>query len=151
MVAGSTMHELLSQRLFSEQVKHLTPRLAQSRGWVLHQVSYPILDCEFQAEGRAPLRLRFNCQNWNTQPPSIDLLDSTGAYLHQLPGVLPTVFNTSAHPTTGRPFICMRGSLEYHTHTSHLSDHWESLRTSGDYTLGGILTQLWYAWQNGQR
>lgn len=144
------MHELLSQRLFSEQVKHLTPRLAQSRGWVLHQVAYPILDCEFQAQGRTPLRLRFNCQNWNTQPPSVDLLDSTGTCLQQLPGGLPSVFNVSAHPSTGRPFVCMRGSLEYHTHPSHRTDPWENLRTSDDYTLGGILTQLWHAWQNGK-
>lgn len=144
------MHELLSQRLFDEQVKHLTPRLAQSRGWVVHQVSYPILDFEFQTEGRMPIRLRLNCQNWNTQPPSIDLLDSAGAYLQKLPGGMSSVFNPSAHERTGRPFVCMRGSLEYHTHPGHLPDHWEGLRTSDNYTLGGILTQLWHAWQNGQ-
>lgn len=144
------MHELLSQRLFDEQVKHLTPRLAQSRGWVVHQVSYPILDFEFQTEGRTPLRLRLNCQNWNTQPPSIDLLDSAGAYLQKLPGGMSPVFNPSAHERTARPFVCMRGSLEYHTHPNHLTDRWESLRTSDNYTLGGILTQLWHAWQNGQ-
>lgn len=143
------MHELLSQRLFDEQVKHLTPRLAKSRGWVLHQVSYPILDCEFQAEGRTSLRLRLNCQNWNTQPPSIDLLDSAGVYLLK-PAGMSSVFNPSEHERTGRPFVCMRGSLEYHTHPSHLTDQWESLRTSDNYTLGGILTQLWHAWQNGQ-
>lgn len=143
------MHELLSQRLFDEQVKHLTPRLAKSRGWVLHQVSYPILDCEFQAERHTSLRLRLNCQSWNTQPPSIDLLDSVGDYLLK-PAGMSSVFNPSAHERTGRPFVCMRGSLEYHTHTSHLSDQWESLRTSDNYTLGGILTQLWHAWQNGQ-
>lgn len=149
-VAGSLMHELLSQRLFDEQVKHLTPRLALSRGWVLHQVSYPILDCEFQAAGRTPLRLRLNCENWNTRPPSIDLLDSAGSYMLKLPNGMSSVFNPSAHGNTGRPFVCMRGSLEYHTHPSHLTDSWESLRTSDDYTLGGILTQLWHAWQKGQ-
>lgn len=144
------MHELLSQRLFDEQVKQLTDRLAQKRGWVYHCVSYPILDCEFKAEGRTPLRLRFNFKDWNTRPPSIELLDSSGVPLQRLPEGLPSVFNPNAHEKTGRLFVCMRGSLEYHTHSSHLTDQWEGLRGSDDYTLGGILTQLWHAWQKGQ-
>lgn len=146
------MHELLSKRLFDEQVKHFSPRLAESRGWIFHCMSYPILDCEFQADGRKPIRLRFDCQEWNTRPPSIDLLDGQGRLIEKdgLPSGLPSVYNPSAHDRTGRPFVCMRGSFEYHTHPSHLSDLWESLRGSNDYTLGGILTQLWYAWQKGQ-
>ncbi|MES2304296.1 MAG: putative metal-binding protein [Gemmatimonadota bacterium] len=59
------------------------------------------------------------------------------------------VFNGGAHPATGRPFVCMRGSREYHAHPSHIAELWEGIRRSSAYDLGGILTQLWHAWQKG--
>ncbi len=145
------MHELLSKRLFEAQVKHLTERLAHKRGWIYHSMTYPILDCEFYAQGRTPLRVRLNCLDWNTLPPSIELLDSGGTPLQKLIEGLPSVFNAGAHEKTGLPFVCMRGSLEYHTHSSHVNDYWENLRDLDDFSLGGILTQLWHAWQKGQK
>ena len=43
----------------------------------------------------------------------------------------------------------MRGAREYHTHPSHVGEPWELLKESSSYSLGGILTQLWNAWQKG--
>jgi hypothetical protein len=36
----------------------------------------------------------------------------------------------SLHPVLERPFICIRGTYEYHCHPSHLMDAWDRYRTS---------------------
>lgn len=142
------MHELASRALFEKDVAGLTDRLAAQRGWVFHNRKYPVVDCEFRENGRTPVRLVLQCDNWNEVPPSITLLKPDGTPLQALTN--PTgVFNFSNHPSTGRFFICMRGSREYHTHPSHISDSWENLKSLDSYTIGGILTQIWRAWQKG--
>lgn len=143
------MHELASRALFKEQTDGFTSRLAQSRGWTFFQIEYPILDVGFAKEGRTGLRLLFNCQDWDEQPPSIQLLAMDGTFLTVLQPNPTSVFNTGLHHLTGRPFICMRGSREYHTHPSHTTDLWDSYRSHPDNNLGGLLTQLWHAWLKG--
>lgn len=143
------MHELISRTLFDQQVVGLSERLAQTRNWVFHHLVYPVIDCEFRHTGRTPLRLRFQCTDWNALPPAIELLSADGAASFNLPPNPTGVFHSSAHPSTGRPFICMRGSREYHTHPSHTSDSWDNLKGSDAYSLGGILTQIWHAWLKG--
>jgi hypothetical protein len=41
----------------------------------------------------------------------------------------------------------MAGVREYHTHSSHVSDAWENYKTKSGYDLGGVITQVWRAWQ----
>ena len=94
-----------------------------------------------------PLRLRLHCDGWNTEPPSIELLTREGENLTKVPGTSTGVFNGSPHPITGKPFICMRGSREYHSHSSHIADLWEPLRNRSEMSLAGILTQIWNAWR----
>jgi len=141
----------LSLALFTKHTVNLTNRLAATRGWILHKVEYPVIDCEFTQQGRVPLRVRFHCDNWNELPPSIVLLSSEGRELAgpEAPRNHTNVFNASPHPITQKPFICMRGSREYHTHSSHTSDHWENIKTLPSYQLGEILTQVWNAWKKG--
>lgn len=143
------MHELASQALFNKEAANLTGRLAKLRGWVFHKLEYPTIDCEFREEGRTTLRLQLQCDNWDEQPPSITLMASDGSLLASISSNPTSVFNFSAHPSTGRPFVCMRGSREYHTHPSHVNDPWDSIKRTDKYNLGGILTQLWHAWQKG--
>lgn len=143
------MHPAAAQALFESQVVNLTPALAQRRGWVLHEVAWPVIDCSFTAPRRTILRVRLHCEDWNDQPPSIDLLNADGTYLTRNMTNSTNVFNQSAHPTTGQHFVCMAGSREYHTHPSHLTDHWAGFRDRASHDLGGILTQLWHAWRKG--
>jgi hypothetical protein len=91
--------------------------------------------------------VQFTCPEWNELPPSIALLDRDGKYLSAIARDPGGVFNPGPHPMTGRPFICMRGALEYHTHPSHLNDPWGQLRGKSSYDLGGIVTQVWRAWR----
>jgi hypothetical protein len=140
------MHKTVSKALFDKQAG-FPPVLLVERHWEIVAREFPVLDLIFKGSGRVPLRLQFICPDWNELPPSIALLSADGAYLTVIPRDPGGVFNPSAHPTTGRPFICMKGALEYHTHTSHLNDRWDALRGHSSYDLGGIVTQVWRAWR----
>lgn len=142
------MHEAASRALFEEEVAKLRPELLESRGWTLFSKEYPSLDVGFSAQDGARLRLRLLCNDWNELPPSVEFLDWGGAYLGTINRDPAGVFNNSAHPATGRPFICMKGVREYHTHPSHTNDSWAAIRGKDNFTLGGILTQLWHVWRS---
>lgn len=109
-------------------------------------MNYPTFDIGFRSPGGALLRLQLECEDWNERPPSILLLDFQGRPLQAVPSSSTNIFNGSLHPTTGRPFVCMRGVREYHTHSSHLNDPWEPLRAQAGYRLAEIVTQIWNAW-----
>lgn len=141
------MHRLAAKALFDSDLVAVTASLAEIRHWIIHKLEFPLLDCEFKHADKPHLRLRFHCDDWNTLPPSIEVLAPDGEPLTVAPGRRTSVFNHSAHPDTGKPFICMRGSREYHTHPSHKNDPWEALRNQSRYSLGGILTQIWNAWR----
>ena len=141
------MHRIAAKALFDSQLAAVSGSLAATRRWTIHKIEFPILDCEFRHANKPSLRVRFECDDWNTIPPSIELLTADGKALTALPGRSTGVFNNSAHPISGKPFICMRGSREYHTHNSHLNDPWEPLRDQSNMSLGGILTQIWNAWR----
>ena len=143
------MHPAAAKALFEEHTCNLSPTLARRRGWVIHSIEFPMIDCAFTAPERTTFRLRLLCKSWNDLPPAVSLHAADGTLLATLPANPTGVFNPHLHPATQRPFICMRGVLEYHTHPSHISDPWESLKNSSSYTLGGILTKLWNAWQKG--
>jgi hypothetical protein len=143
------MHPAASIALFEEDVAPLTPELARRRGWILHALEFPTIDCSFTESGRTTLRLRLTCDDWNDLPPAVGLLAADGSPLATLLPNPTGVFNPGPHSLTNRPFVCMRGAREYHTHPSHVADLWENLRGHPNYTLGGILTQLWRAWLKG--
>lgn len=140
------MNATLSKALFVEQTQHFNARLLELRSWKMNGISYPNLDITFYQPGRKPFRVRMRCDNYDELPPSIDLLSEAGDYLTQIP-TGSGVINGGNHPSTHRPFICSAGSLEYHTHPSHLNDAWENYKGKSDFDLGGILTQIFYAWQ----
>jgi len=143
------MHAAASRALFQEDVQNFSTELARRRGWQFYSIDYPLIDCLFASAGRTALRLRLTCDNWNDLPPAISLLGVDGSVLATLPPNPTGVFNSGPHPSTGKPFVCMRGAREYHTHPSHVTDLWSNIRESDSYTLGGILTQLWNAWLKG--
>lgn len=46
------------------------------------------------------------------------------------------------HPTTKRPFLCLRGTLEYHEHPQHSGDEWALWRDQC-----GLFTTLFAVWR----
>lgn len=147
------MLSTVSQALFDEQTKGLTKKLCEARGWEVLENDFPILECVFSASGYRALRVRFDCTEWDERPPSIELLDQEGNLLPRelVPRGRSNVFNNSAHPITGKPFVCMAGANEYHTHSSHLNDNWSRYRGRSGYSLGEILSQLWNAWKKDRQ
>ena len=140
-VAG--VHKVLAQANFEQDTSVLSPRFLSTHDWVLNEHSFPILDVTFL--GTRPLRVRFTCDNWNDLPPSAELLEQDGAAVAQaLPG---GVFNPSAHPKTGRQFVCMRGIREFHEHPSHIQEQWDTHRGKDGMDLVGLMIQLSHAWR----
>jgi len=142
------MHDAASRALFEEEVSKLGLEVISLRGWTLFCKAFPILDVGFSAQDGARIRLKLVCDDWNERPPSVQFLDWDGRPLSVIERDPAGVFNNSAHPTTGSPFVCMKGAREYHTHPSHMGDAWETVRGTDKFTLGSILTQLWHVWRS---
>lgn len=140
------MHPELAKACFEADLAALPAELAEMRGWQLLERTYPILDIAFTAVQGSYLRLRMNCENWNEQPPSIALLDRSGQPITSTVASSTNIFHQGPHTNTGRPFVCMPGVLEYHTHSSHLTDHWEPRRNLPGFRLLEIVTQIWNGW-----
>jgi len=143
------MHPAATKALFDEEAKHLSPALCARRGWVMHTLEFPVINVSYTAPNRTPLRLTLTCDNWNDHPPSIRLEKSDGTPLTQISSNPTGVFHAGPHNVTNLPFVCMRGSREYHTHPSHVADSWEALKGESRYSIGGIMTQVWNAWLKG--
>lgn len=139
------MNSLVAQQVFADETQGLTPELFALRGWHLFSMAHPIIDVGFKVADQVRMRIRMVCEQYNDHPASIELLSPDGTLLQSVEPDPGGVFNPGAHPSTGRPFICMRGSREYHIHPSHTSDGWEAIRDQ--YTLGYLLTQVWRAWK----
>lgn len=140
------MHPAVSKAMFNAEVGRWPPDLAGSRGWIIHRAEYPIVDCEFTAPGRVPLRLFCEFADWDEQPAAVTLRSSQGENLATIPPNSSGVFNSSLHEKTGRPFVCMAGTLEYHTHSSHISESWDQYRGKPGFGMGDLLDKLWSAW-----
>lgn len=144
------MNETAAKMLFEVQLATIHERLLLLREWHVYDTTYPVLDIGFRDDTRTELRVQMRCDHWNEQPPSVRLLGADGQLLITVPRDPAGIFNPGPHPHTGAPFICMRGSWEYHAHPSHLTDDWSLCRGHSGYDLGGILTQIWRAWRKAQ-
>jgi hypothetical protein len=96
--------------------------------------------------------VRIDFVNYDLWPPSVTFIDFlTGlpayppmghAFLRGMSGVAQDVL-IDPHPITGRPFLCVAGTREYHTHPQHNGDLWLVRRTSGEGTLARLCDLLW--------
>ena len=137
------MHEILAAKNFERDTRVLTEAFCSRSGWRLITCAFfPIIDIVIT--GNRDLRLRLSCDDWDEQPPSITLLQADGTCWPSPPSG--GIFNASAHPITGLPFICMRGVREYHTHSSHLNESWASYRGQQGMDLSGLLAQITSSW-----
>jgi hypothetical protein len=137
------VHPALAKINFDRDVALITAQFLKNRGWAVHGRDFPILDISFV--GSRILRVKLTCSEWDELPPAAELLNGDGTGIDgNIPG---GVFNASAHPSTGKPFICMRGFREYHTHPSHLGDLWDTYRGQDGMNLPGLLDQLSRAWR----
>ena len=114
------------------------------RGWNVVAAIYPRLSVVLKhpRSGRA-IEFRFNCDDWDELPPSLALHDpASGKELpwEEWPKEVWSVLE--CHPATRKPFLCLRGIREYHTHNSHLRDLWENYRPLSSYGLLSIIDRV---------
>jgi hypothetical protein len=100
--------------------------------------------------GRA-FKVRFDLSDYDLHPPSLEFRDFwTDSFLEY-----PMMFRAlefepqrkqhevllGDHPTTKRPFLCMRGVREYHEHPQHTGDEWLMYRNN--MSLFSIILSVW--------
>lgn len=151
------MLEVLSRGAFERELAQLDKRIVARRNWTVLTAQYPVLDVVFNHPTRAALRLRFICNGWDDQPPSIEILTADGQFIpsrrepgnpheYVFAGGM-SIFNSGPHEQHPWPFICMRGSRDYHNHSSHRTDSWDNYRDHSGNGLLGLLEQLWRVWK----
>lgn len=144
--AAAAVHRAAAVALFDDQTESLKGDLLEVRRWTVFSRTFPVLEIGFDGTSRTPLRVRMQCDDFNELPPSISLLSADGQFLAALPTGPTGIFNQGPHPATHRPFVCMAGSREYHTHSSHTADVWDNYKARTGYDLGGIMTRIWSGW-----
>jgi len=138
------VNELAAKQFFDRDVAAMQAA-AKLRAWKVNEVTYPMLDVSFDDGARPGLRLRVHADEWNERPASFELLQLDGQPLTRMPQGH-SHFHAS-HPSVARPFICMAGTREYHSHPSHVGDHWNNYRTKPGFDLGGLVGQVWALWK----
>jgi hypothetical protein len=141
--AAAAVHEVLAKLNFQRDVEFMSDAALKRIGLHLNGIEFPFVDVTIQHS--KPLRLRLNCGDWDDLPPSIALLnEAADPYSLPMPG---DIFHPGPHPNTGKPFICMRGTREYHTHPSHINETWEQYRGKDGMNLMGIVLQIAHVWR----
>jgi hypothetical protein len=152
------MHPDLSRPAFEQEFAQLygNPTLLRDRGWAIDAAEYP----EFRitvVHRRVNLcrTFRFRFDGWDDRPPSLSVIDPET--LEMLPGSKWPVRNGFWHSSgwsgeagggiPGQPFLCMKGIREYHSHSSHLGDKWESYRTNFNYSFLNIISKVMEVYQ----
>lgn len=77
--------------------------------------------------GGGPGLFVLDCTSFDAQPPAVAMADLETREPLPLDGWTPGVPH-SIHPTLQRPFVCIQGVLEYHSHPSHGDDSWDRYR-----------------------
>jgi hypothetical protein len=147
------MHPEVSRQFFEDGTKLITGNhdLLVDRGWLVLSASYPSLIIAVKHRATSKVRVfRFICDNWNDLPPALSLID--GETGQELPGSLWPTDNASHWHGSGwspapgintdKPFMCMVGIREYHTHQSHVDDSWDNYKNQPGFDLPGIVVRV---------
>jgi hypothetical protein len=116
------MDELLMKKHFEQDTKILNDNklLLESRNWKVLKCKYPdfIVSMEHPTTKNS-YGFHFICDDY---PISLQIVDINNFNLlpnNQWPQEGSFLQN---HPLNGRPFLCMPGLREYHTHSSHKNE-----------------------------
>ena len=141
------MDKAVSHRKFKSEIRSLETEVTtyvSIKGWRLVSTIYPTLAVVLRhVRSHREIEFRFVCDDWDELPPSLTLHDPEDG--RELPwaewpkGVWSV---HESHPSTGKPFLCLPGIREYHTHPSHLSNKWEGYRQQSAYRLRDIIDRV---------
>jgi hypothetical protein len=137
----------VSKRKFGRELEIIRSQAAgfvEAAAWDFVDTTYPALAVVFpNPRTKRRIGFRFLCDNWDDLPPSLSLFDpETGEELPWSKWPQQGWPAGQSHPTTGKPFLCLPGIREYHTHSSHLNEPWSNLRGRESYLLRYILHRV---------
>jgi hypothetical protein len=141
------MDPAVSKRKFEREIESLRCQASgfvESAGWEVLEATYPILAVVFpHPRTQRRVGFRFSADDWDEIPPSLVLFDpGSGDELSWLNWPKGGWSAHESHPGTHKPFLCLPGIREYHTHGSHLGDRWDNLRGRESYRLRYIIHRV---------
>jgi hypothetical protein len=137
----------VSRRKFGQAMASLGEEASdfvRQRGWVVSNADYPTFAVVFtHAKSGRAVGFRFLFDNWDEEPPSLSLFDPESGHEHPWDKWPKNGWAAgNPHSRTGKPFLCLPGIREYHTHESHLNDKWDDLRGRDTYKLLHIVERV---------
>lgn len=116
-----TLHPLISAELLDMEIAAARTRLS-NRFSTLERVESNVI-CTLESTAVGTARIRFDGLNYDAEPFKVGVITEDGSIAP--PDRWPPGSCGGLHPLLGYPFICMRGTFEYHAHPSHLADRWD--------------------------
>jgi hypothetical protein len=132
--------------------------LYRRRGWLLLDRQGAQIDVGFLAQlslgGQSvPVMaacVRLDYTNYDVWPPSVEFIDPrTGDYVAPVVQAImqtdegPRNILVSGHPETDRPFLCVPGTRQYHSHPQHSGDLWLLHRGAREGSLVTVCDRIW--------
>lgn len=93
---------------------------------------FDLSDYDIRAPGLALL------DPWTDQPLPVEKMIPASEFEHERRAHLVLI---NQHPNTGRPFLCLRGTREYHEHPQHAGDQWMLYRN--EKSLFDTIMSVW--------
>jgi len=154
--------EISREKLRREMRRWKATSLYQERGWLLlrYDEEQLVIELAFLAKlsittGATPLpsvvcAVRLTYENYDLWAPSLTFIDvfsrePTNPHVRAFQGTPtgPRDVLIDGHPETHRPFLCVPGIREYHSHPQHTGDSWLLYRERGDGSISTICDRLW--------
>lgn len=149
----------VTKRKFDREVALLVEnrKALRERGIFLEEVTFPSIYALFSVgftTGRLVVfGVQLGFEDFNVLPPSACFFEPITRRplirseiplpLQPISDQLPNVI-VGSHPSTGLPFVCLRGFKEYHTHPQHTDDPWDQYRYDASTgTAYYCLEQIW--------
>jgi hypothetical protein len=106
---------------------------------------------QFASVAARAFKARFDLTDYDLRAPSVSFLDPWTDTLLDWPNMFRAfefekdrgshIVLLDKHPTTAKPFLCLRGIREYHEHPQHSGDEWLLYRQEAN--LFSIVMSVW--------
>lgn len=129
------LHPALLRELLDDEVVVINERLS-ARGVTARRDGHHVhIRAREVGEERI---LILDAEKYDGEPVGVFVSNSEGDLLPGS-GWPPGLFQ-GEHPVLHRPFVCVRGTIDYHIHPSHIEDSWDRYR--GRIRLADLVVHL---------
>jgi len=131
-----TLHPLVLAELLAAEADVARERLAGRVDSVSAEGDHVVVS--FRAHDQL-WRLRLDGAEYDAKPLAVSVVDDAGATVG-VEAWPPGLAYGGDHPFVHRPWVCIRGTFEYHTYPGHTADGWERYR--GNLRLPDVVSHL---------